>query len=118
MTTFILTVQGVLEFGNAAKVSALLRAEERMHANGHQLGEIAGLMLASFRAEAEGYEDADLFGAPSEIGTLIHGYAEKLRDKVLARAGLSRAEYNGLLALRCDGKQVYELGLMVEEAEW
>jgi hypothetical protein len=100
-----------------ARLSRLLRAEERMVSRGYSLGMVAGRMLRLLMDEAECFEDMHLFHAPSECGVIIHAGAELNRALVLADAGLTAEEYNGLLALRCDGKQVYQLGLTVDGPE-
>lgn len=117
MTTFILTVKGQEEREEAERVTGLLRAEERMHSRGHQLGKIVGYMADILKSECRQFEEISLFNAPSECGGLVHRSAEKVRDEVLASAGLSRAEYNGLLSLRGDVKQAYFSGWYVDEPE-
>jgi hypothetical protein len=91
----------------------LASAERRLTELGYTLGEVAGAVLKAHRDNAEEHEDVDRFGAPSECHALVNnGFERKLRTIVWGY-GLTTTEYNGLLRQRCDGKQIFQLGLLV-----
>lgn len=95
----------------------VLAAERRMHERGYQLGAVAGLILASYRSEDEGYEDIERFGAPAECGGIVAEAGARERGVILDGVGISAREYNALIDLRGQPRQNYMLGLYIREVE-
>lgn len=93
-----------------------LAAEKALKASGKSLGEVAGKILQVYARDIEAHQDVDRFGAPSECHDLVWRSTYRMLRAVLFEYGLTPADFNTLINLRCDAKQAYQLGLDVPES--
>lgn len=94
---------------------AARRAESKLSQIAVPLGEVAGHMHRMVFGAAEASQEVALYGAPSECNYIIGVTFRNNVAKMLAQYGLTPDEYNALLIERCDGKQIFQLGLLADE---
>jgi hypothetical protein len=79
------------------------------------LGQVAAKIAKIREDEQFGYDDIQAHHAPLECCEMVGVEAEKRIDAVLREAGLTRAEWNDLLAERTGGRWV--MAMYVSERE-
>lgn len=86
----------------------------RKAGDGVDFGAAASEIARVLRLAEAAHEEARLYGCP-EVGTLVRRKHERRIDGVLAAHGLTREEYNRLLAERTTPKFACFSGLSVDE---
>ena len=99
----------------AEHVMLLETAETRLRGLEVPFGKVAGEIGLLHYSWQEAAADIDAFGAPPECMSLVMRGAGKKELAVLAAYGLTADMYQALLTSRCDTRQVYMLGLRLQE---